>query len=86
MLTKEDIKLLTESLAGRKEMDEGFRLVAESFDDLESQVRILQTSVDNLAKLVKDFRDEHIIIHRRLEILEKWAKLAAAKLGIELPQ
>ena len=92
MLTKEDIQSLTEVLATRKEIDEGFRLVKERFDDiderfdkLEENQRVMQTSIDNLAKMVKDFRDEHIIIHKRLEVLEEWAKQASKKLGISLP-
>jgi hypothetical protein len=41
--------------------------------------------VDSLAKIVKDFRDEHIILHRRLETLEAWAKQVAKQTGIPLP-
>ncbi len=52
---------------------------------LEKKVDDLLTSVDNLAKMVKDFRDEHIILHRRLEVLESWAKQVSAKVGIPVP-
>ena len=80
MLTKEDVKLLTEVFATREEI-----ALKSDFEDLKGDLRTLQTSVDNLAKMVKDYRDEHIIIHRRLEVLEQWAKQVAAKLGISLP-
>ena len=33
------------------------------FDGIEKNIAHLQISVDNLAKLVKDFRDEYIIMH-----------------------
>ena len=42
----------------------------EEMRQIEHKVDILITAVDNLAKLVKDFRDEHMVLHRRLEVLE----------------
>jgi regulator of replication initiation timing len=59
--------------------------ITDRLDNMEKKVDVLQTSVDNLTKMVKDFRDEHIILHRRLETLEKWAKQVSEKLGISLP-
>ncbi len=52
---------------------------------VEQKVDTLTTAVDNLAKLVKDFRDEHIVLHRRLEVLEDWAKKVSERVGIPLP-
>ena len=66
-------------------LDEFKSEVNDRFDKLEETQRILQTSVDALAKMVKDFRDEHIVVHRRLEVLEEWARQVSKKLGISLP-
>lgn len=69
-----------------------FKYLGEIKDELKSdicriedKVDILQTSVDGLAKLVQDFRDEHIILHKRLEVLEEWAKEVSKKFNIPLP-
>ncbi len=59
--------------------------VTERFDSLENRVDKLQTSVDSLTKMVKDFRDEHIVLHRRMEVLETWAQKVAKQTGIPLP-
>ncbi len=76
MLTPEDIKLMERVFATKEDL-----MNLASKED----VRNLQTSIDGLAKLVKDFRDEHVIIHKRLEVLEQWAKDVSKKLGISLP-
>jgi hypothetical protein len=66
-------------------LDKKFGQVEADIAEVKSDVRVLKTAVDGLAKLVKDFRDEHIIIHKRLEVLEEWAKQVSKKLGISLP-
>ena len=66
--------------------DEKFAEHDKRFDEMAKRFDHLQTSVDNLAKMVQDFRDEHIIMHRRLELLEAWAKKVSAKVGIPLPE
>lgn len=79
MLTPQDIKLMEEVFPTRDE------IVSKSeFFALREDVRTLQTSIDGLAKLVKDFRDEHIVLYKRIETLENWAKKVAEKLGISL--
>ncbi|OGX06993.1 MAG: hypothetical protein A2Z88_00635 [Omnitrophica WOR_2 bacterium GWA2_47_8] len=52
---------------------------------LEQKVDTLINSVDGLAKLVKDYQDEHMVLHRRLEKLEAWAKRVSERVGIPLP-
>lgn len=81
MLTKEDIKLLTEYQEGVFVTKAEFR---QELGDVKDSLRTLQTSVDGLAKLVKDFRDEHIVLYKRIETLESWAKKVGEKLGISL--
>ena len=55
MLTPEDIKLMEQVFAAK----EGLADLASKED-----VKTLQTSIDGLAKLVKDFRDEHIVLYK----------------------
>ena len=66
-------------------MDKKFAEVDERFDKLEKKVDTLQSAVDALTKEVRDFRDEHIVLYRKVEVLEQWAKQVSAKVGIPLP-
>lgn len=66
-------------------LDEKFVANDKRFDKIEADLSGLISAVDRLAKLVQDFRDEHLIIHKRLETLEHWAKEVSKKLGISLP-
>lgn len=59
--------------------------VNQRFNVLENKVDDLQTSVDSLAKMVKDFHEEMIVTRKRLDILEDWAKKVSEKIGIPLP-
>lgn len=81
MLTDQDIAKLVGVLATQKDLND----LKSNALALKDDVRNLQASVDNLAKMVKDFRDEHIVVHRRLETLEAWAKKVSEKVGIPLP-
>lgn len=45
----------------------------------------LQTSVDSLAKMVKDFHEEMIVTRKLLDLLEQWARKVSEKIGIPLP-
>ena len=65
--------------------DERFDELKVEIGSLRNDVRTLQTSVDGLAKMVKDYRDEHIVLYRKVEVLEEWAKKVAEKTGIPLP-
>lgn len=52
---------------------------------VDQKVERTLTSVDKLALMVKTFQDEHIIMRKRLEVLEAWAKKVSEKVGIPLP-
>lgn len=67
-------------------MDEKFSHVENRFDAIEAKVDTLQVSTDNLTKIVKDFQDEHILLRRKVEVLENWAREVSKKVGIPLPQ
>lgn len=66
-------------------MDEKFAQIDERFDRVEKKVDALQQAVDALRKEVKDFSDEHIVLYRKIEVLEEWAKKVSEKVGIPLP-
>ncbi len=59
-------------------------LKADIAEVKESNTQIL-TSIDGLAKMVKTFQEEHIIMRKRLETLEAWAKKVSEKVGVPLP-
>jgi len=82
LATKEDVGGLKEDIQYVKE---DVSQVKENVAKLEVKVDTLITAVDGLVKLVKDFRDEHIVLHRRIETLEKWAKKVSEQVGIPLP-
>ena len=52
---------------------------------VDAKVDTVQTSVDGLTKMVKDFQDEYIVMRKRLEVLEAWAKKVSEKVDIPLP-
>ena len=76
MLTPEDVKLMESVFATREE------IVSRS--EFFAMKRDIQTAIDGLAQLVRNFRDEHMVFHHRLERLENWAKKVAKKIGISL--
>jgi hypothetical protein len=43
----------------------------------------LQTSVDGLAKLTKDYYEEVIVLRGKVERMEKWIQDASLKLGLK---
>ena len=67
-------------------LDEQFGVVKTEISTVKAGVQTLQTSVDGLTKLVRDFQDEHILLRRKVELLENWAKEVSKKVGIPLPQ
>jgi archaellum component FlaC len=67
-------------------LDQQFGEVKSEIANVKQSVQALRTLVDSLAQMIKDFRNEHIVLHRRLEALESWAKDVAQKVGIPLPK
>ena len=66
-------------------LDEFKADVSQRFDSIEGKVDELQTSVDNLANMVKGFQEEMIVNRKRIDVLEKWARQVSEKVGIPLP-
>ena len=85
MLTQGDIKDLISAQSKVFATKDDVGQLKEHISRVEEKVDSLITSVDGLAKLVKDFRDEHIVLHRRIEMLETWARKVSAQVGIPLP-
>ncbi len=42
----------------------------------------VQTQIDNLAKLIKDYHQEMVFLVRRVQKMENWIQKASLKLGI----
>lgn len=51
-------------------LDDKFVSQNKRFDALDEKFQTFQTSVDGLSKLVKDYQDEHILLRRKVEMLE----------------
>lgn len=66
-------------------LDEFKADVNQRFDGIEGKIDKLQTSVDNLANMVKGFEEEMIVNRKRIDVLEKWARQVSEKVGIPLP-
>jgi hypothetical protein len=52
-------------------LDEQFGEVRSDIAEVKQNTQILQTSVDSLAKQIKDFGDEKPVVNTRLDKLEK---------------
>ena len=76
MLTIEDIKKLTEY---QKEVF----VTKRDFEEFKGDFSKLQTSVDNMAKDVKDMKEDKVIINNRMKNAEDWIDKATPKLGLE---
>jgi len=93
MLTNKDIQKLVEVFATKKDlaklltMEEfgNFRKeIKQEFSDLREVVQALAVSVDKLAKVVDDLREEYVAITSKIDRHEKWLHQLADKLGIKL--
>ncbi|MBI2607773.1 MAG: hypothetical protein HYW51_03025 [Candidatus Doudnabacteria bacterium] len=62
MLNNEDIQKLSAVLATKEDLKDFY-----TKSDMDERFGSLQTAIDGLAKLVTDFRNEHVIIHKRLK-------------------
>lgn len=80
MLTNEDIVKLSEVLATKEDIKELKTHVAS----LESSLQSLITSVDNLAKAVKDLGLEYSAVKHTVDRHEKWLQQLAKKIGVNL--
>ncbi len=69
----------------RAEMNQRFDDVDERFDKVDKKLAVIENSLHGLAKEVRDFRDEHIVLYHKIETLQTWAKQVSKKLGIPLP-
>lgn len=83
MFTDEDIKKLTNyQLEVFKDVfvtKEDFGVVGE----IKTSLNTLQTSVDNMAKDIKDLKGEKTIMNYRMKNAEDWIDKASPKLGLE---
>ncbi len=66
-------------------LDGQFRDFNQRLSRVESKVDVLQTSIDNLTRMVKGFEEEMIVNRNRIDVLEKWARQVSEKVGIPLP-
>ena len=69
-----------------KYLDEKFGQLGADITEVKESNNQILTSVDGLTKMVKTFQEEHIIMRKRLEVLETWAKKVSEKVGIPLPE
>ena len=76
MLSIEDIKKLTEY---QKEVF----VTKDDFEDFKGSFSKLQTSVDNIAKDVKDIKEDKVIMNSRMKNVENWVDKASPKLGLD---
>jgi prophage DNA circulation protein len=65
MLTDQDIKLMQEVFVTKEDL----QFLADTLVTKE-EFRTVQTSIDGLAKMVTEFKDEHIVLRQRVETLE----------------
>ena len=79
MLTNEDIVKLSEVLATKVDIKD----LKTEISELRESLRSLTTSVDNLAKVIKDLQLEYHAVLNKLNRMEEWIKKASAKLGID---
>jgi phage-related tail protein len=79
MLTNEDIVKLSAVLATKEDI----RGLEERVSKLEESHQRLITSVDKLAKAVKDLQIEYVAVLTKVNRMEEWIKKASVKLGID---
>jgi len=80
MLTTEDIQKLSEVLATKEDIKD----LKSDMNALRELVQALTLSVDKLVKAVETLNQEYTIIKNDIERHERWFKLVANKLGIDL--
>lgn len=83
MITDEEIKKLTNY---QLEVFKDVFVTKEDFEAVEgikTSVNTLQTSVDNIARDIKDLKGEKTVINYRMKNAEDWIDQASPKLGLE---
>ena len=79
MLDDKDIQKLIDVFATRDEI-----VTKKEFEDLKSDFRNLQTSVDAYAVKADKFFEELVMLSHKVDRHEKWLLQIAEKLGIKL--
>ena len=77
MLTSKDIENLT------KYQLEVFKDVFVTKEDFDPKITKLQTSIDNMAKDIKDLKEDKVIVNHRMKNAENWIDKASPKLGLD---
>ncbi len=80
MLEEKDIQRMIGIFATKEDIKD----LKEDLIGLREAVRSLTVSVDKLAKLVDNLRQEYIAITAKVDRHEKWLHQLAEKLGIKL--
>ena len=75
MLTANDIRKLIEA---EKEVFP----TKTDFAELKGSFSTLQSSTDSIAKQIKDYHEEMVVLVRRVQRMEEWIRTAANKIGI----
>ena len=77
MISKEDIKNLTDAFATKNDLNDFREEVRISFSDLLS-------AVDSYAKKADAYFEEMLLLTRRIDRLEKWVQKIAEETGVML--
>jgi predicted nucleic acid-binding Zn-ribbon protein len=80
MLTDKDIQKLTKYLL---EVFKDVFLTKKDGEIIDRKLNMLQTSIDNISKDVRELKDEKLILNHRMKNTENWIDQASPKLGIE---
>jgi len=89
LATKRDLKEINSSVEAVKTFIQENVALKDDIQTLKTELPSkenfsqLQTSVDGLAKLTKDFYEEVTVLRGKVERMEKWIQDAAPKLGLK---
>lgn len=67
-----------------KYLNEQFTHIDQRFDEIKNDFSTLQNSVDAYAKKADSYFQEMLLLNRRMDRLEQWAKEVGAKIGVKL--
>jgi uncharacterized coiled-coil DUF342 family protein len=80
MLTDQDIQKMAKVFATKEDVKD----LKEDIGGLKESLQSLIVSVDKLAKVIEDLRQEYVAITAKIDQHEKWIHQLAEKLGIKL--